>query len=382
MSEPAKIRKGRLRGAWIRFRVLLGAIGSSAQRIYAAVLIVVIVWLCFLTVRYLVRGLIAPAETPAQIAAVPRQLDESILHGAPRDWLGLSSVENPRAPASHYHRFDSWLQNDPYNDCTRSGCHSPLPHARRKEDRAFLNMHATSIHCGVCHFKDEERPRNVTWYSLASGKPGPRPPLLDAFDWLARWSAARRASSAPIAESDEFSTPKAQAELVRMLRRSADEGQAPPQLARVAEDIRAVRAGSPQYERLLGSAEDAVRSALRGSYGSKLAARDDAGKPMLAHPDTRDAVKDWLARGQSLERAEREQVLARVHPLRREKALECSECHRADNPRLDFARLGYPAARVQTLVTSRVFEMIQNIRDGRSFYLPDVGVTSEPQPQP
>ena len=28
-----------------------------------------------------------------------------------------------------------------------------------------------SKHCGVCHFKDEDRPRNLTWYSLASGKP-------------------------------------------------------------------------------------------------------------------------------------------------------------------------------------------------------------------
>jgi hypothetical protein len=363
MAERGRVN---LRGALIGLarRLARGALGLL-RRGYALALMALILWLSWSAVRYLVLSLTAPSQTPAQIAGIPKRLDEQLLHGARPDWAGLAAVENPRSPPSHYHRFDTWIEPDAFNDCTRAGCHGPLPHSRRKESRAFLNLHSTSMHCGVCHLSGDERPRPLVWYSLRNGRPRGRPSLLDAYDWLERRDVLNPSTQVG---------PSGQHEIARLLRAAAKEGQGEPHLGRLARDITAERAGSPAMLDLLATAREAVRRASRGSYGAKLALRDASGRPVLAHANTEAAVRDWLALGATAGGEQRERLLAAVHPGRRTAALECMACHRVQGSLIDFAAVGYPPGRVRDLTEAHVFDMIQHILDGRPFRLPAVGV--------
>lgn len=346
---------------------------SILRRVYALALIALILWASWGALRYLIDSLIVPSVPPPQIAAVPRRLDETILRERRPDWLGLDSVENPRGPLAHYHRFETWIQSDRFNDCTRSGCHGPLPHAEKKEVRAFLNLHATSLHCGVCHIDNGAEPLPLTWYDLGDGRTRGRPALLEAFDWL-----DRHADFAADALG-----PDAQREIAELLRRAAREGDSEPNLERAALHVAAVRPASQALLQQLELANVAVRRALRGSYGVKLAAADSAGKPVFGHPDTDAAVRDWLTRKPLVEGAERDALLAAVHPRRRTTALSCTDCHRSQGSLLDFARAGYPAGRIRTLTDPTFFSMIEHIAQGRPFHLPTIGTPgSQPARQP
>ena len=155
MSEPSHPQQGnafRRALAGLRWALL-----EFGKRGYALVLIGVILWLSWLAVHYLVTSLILPGRPPAQIVDIPTKLDQSAMI---RSELAASAqaTANPRGPLSHYHRLDEGFQPDRFNGCTLSQCHSPLPHGKNKADRAFLNMHATSIHCGVCHTQHDQKP--------------------------------------------------------------------------------------------------------------------------------------------------------------------------------------------------------------------------------
>ncbi|MFO0840657.1 MAG: hypothetical protein U1D55_19275 [Phycisphaerae bacterium] len=345
------------------------------RRAYAAALILVIFWVSYRAVRYLVVSLIVPTSTPAQISGIPKRLDASVLAGERPDWLGLSSVDNPRGPLSHFHRFEVWLPNDRVNDCTRSGCHAPLPHSKRKEVRAFLNMHATTLHCGVCHMKTNVTPLPLLWYRIADGKASPPPALLRAYGWLARRAATTQPATKP-----------EQAEIVGMLSTAIAEAHVEPSLQRITRDLNAVRAGSTEFQRLLGDARDAVERGMRGAYGAKMALRDGGTTPILGQPDTASAVKSYLREKDGASPERRDELLRAVHPLRRDEALQCTSCHRENGSLIDFAAMGYPAERIQNLFRPSVFKMVENIALGTPFHLPELseeghkGPTTQPRP--
>src|SRR5262245_11792784 len=104
----------------------------NVPRLYALALIVLIGSLTFMAVQYLVSSLTARAAPPPQIAALPARLSPDVLQTDWAAWQALSATENARSPLAHYHRIDSWIAPDRFNDCTRSGCHAAMPHSRKK----------------------------------------------------------------------------------------------------------------------------------------------------------------------------------------------------------------------------------------------------------
>ncbi|MBL8879616.1 MAG: hypothetical protein JNG88_10900 [Phycisphaerales bacterium] len=330
---------------------------------YAVALIALIAFLSYSAIRYLVESLIIPSRTPQQIAGLPRRMDESLIHGSRPDWLGLRSVSNPRSPLDHFHRFDTWIEPDRFNDCTRSGCHSPLPHARQKETRAFLNMHATSIHCAVCHFDEAANPLPLAWYDLITGRATQPPALLRAFGRLT--------------DRDEKSTfsSEDQAAVAALLREAAKAAHDDPALIRAARELEGFRPTGENFANALRDATDVVRRLFRGSYGAKLALSFPGGDPVLGHPNTDAAVREWLANGASATGEQREKMLRAVHPRRRAQTHQCSDCHVEQGGLIQFEKLGYPRSRVFALHNSPVFQMIEHIRQGRPFYLPGFGAS-------
>ncbi len=391
LPSPTEIR--RVASAGLRSAGRLARIVTP--RIYALVLILLIGWLTWRSVRYLVASLTRPARPPAQIVDLPTRLDEAMLRTQSSAWAGLRATEHPRTPPAHYHRIDAWIHPDPRSDCTQSGCHGPLPHHRRKEVRAFLNMHATSMHCGVCHFDRDDRPLKLVWYDLDDGRPRPPPSILAALDLLTADHSSADDSSA---SADATPTDIDQARIVRLLEAAAEEADDAQALKTLAEHFAAVRPGSSAYRKLTESTRQSLPRHFRGEYGAKLAVRKEGStEPLLAHPGSEAAVQKYLTstggsgRPSSVGResgvgraslpatADNKTLLDAIHPLRRSQPRECHECHTAEGGLIDFAAAGFPRVRVNELVDPIVVRMIEHVSQGRAFQMPSLRTPTPPK---
>ena len=343
-------------------------------RIYALVPIFFVVLLSFGAIRYLFVSLLYPDSAPKQITAIPTRLTDEMLRSEPSAWIGQMLVDTPRMPLAHYHRIDGWFQPDPSNDCTSAGCHGPMPHARRKEVRAFLNMHATSIHCGICHIKsDNHQPLSLVWYDLQTGRAADTPALLQVHGWIN--------SPEGLAELAD-PTSKVQERLVTLLRLAAEEAGDDPALKRLADETEAVRFTSDAFKKAVVNARHQITRHFHGEYGAKLALRDlPSGRPILGHPDAADAVTEFLQRGDSLGGAERAALLDRAHPQLRTEHLTCNACHGESRSLVDLRSVGYSPDRIKSLHEGWIFRVIEDIAAGRPLHLPEF-VLPEAHPQP
>jgi hypothetical protein len=339
------------------WRATRGGFRVVVIRGYAIGVVVLVLWLSGSALLYLTTSLVGSGPPP-QVVEIPTRPDASMLRADASQFAGLVAAENPRPPLSHYHQLGGWFQPDAYNDCTRSGCHSPLPHRERKENRAFLNMHATSLHCGLCHMTTDAEPPRWIWYDLQSGAATDPPALLRAYDWLVRadaqpdleWGAADRDTIAAL-----------------MAEATADANN-DAALVALTRHFRAVRPRSPSFRTLVREARQILPNHFRGEYGSKLALTDGR-SPVLGHPDTEGAIQYWLANGTSLSGDPRERALAAVHTRRRASPRTCTDCHDAAQTAL-FQAAGYPAARVEGLMRPTLMVAIEHIMAGRTFHMP------------
>ncbi|MGE3181922.1 MAG: hypothetical protein AB7N71_09845 [Phycisphaerae bacterium] len=340
------------------------ALPNLAIRLYALALGVVVVTLTFLALKYLIVGILVEHPPPSQVTDLPLHTTIEDVVREPGTWAALGAVENPRTPPAHYHRITSLLPFDAKNDCTRSGCHGPLPHSARREVRAFLNMHASALHCGACHVAIDSPQLPLVWYDPQTGAATAPPPLLAAYDWLTRHESTMT--------FDEAS----QREIVTLLRGAAGQPGAAPRLQQLADHLQAVRASDETFKRLVQRATVAVDQAFRGgAYGAKLAIADENGKPTLGHPGTQAQVRDYLARGSTLDAKTRELLIESIHPLRRAQPLRCSDCHKSAGA-VQFDKFGYPAGRQDKLIDAPITRMIESIERGQEFHLPQL--TREP----
>jgi hypothetical protein len=342
------------------------------RRLYALLLIAVVLYLSYRAAHYLVSALILPTAPPAQIVDLPRRATEALrAPGAPA-FAGVTAVEHPRAPLGHYHLVDTWFQPDRFNGCTQSGCHAPLPHGRNRTDRAFLNMHATSLHCGVCHLQSDSVPLPLAWYDLRTGDLTAPPALLAAYAWLT--AATDRAPP-------EY-TAAEQAEIARLLGAAVAQAGVDLGLSGLIRHLTAVRPDSEVFPRLIAHALEVVPRKFRGEYGAKLALLDAAGRPRLQHPDSAAAIREYLARRETASDDQRQALLARVHTARRPATLQCTDCHTPTDSIVDLARVGYPPARIQQLVQPLIMRAIEHMRAGREFQMPTMLPASSGGAQP
>jgi len=363
--EPGGASPGERQAGGLLRVMLLGLL----RRMYAVALIALIVWLSFLAIRYLLDSLVFSPAPPPQVVDVPTRLQRGVLEHAVQTYAGVRATEHPRVPPGHYHRFGGWFQPDRFNDCTRAGCHVPLPHTRNRTVRAFLNMHATVIHCGVCHMESAVRPLPLTWYDLERGEPRHAPAVLMAYGWL---------MDGPGASADPFE-PVDQRKIVRLLRTAAREAGGVPALRTLADHLAATRYSSDEFRRLLDVARETVPKHFRGEYGAKLALRDvRTGLPVLGYPSTAEPVRAYLEGSESRNPVRTQSLLAQIHAPQRKQTLHCTDCHRQRSTLVDLASVGYPASRMEALIRPLVMRTIEHIVGGQPFYLPGFLPAEEP----
>ncbi len=353
-AAPPQTAPPRRRGNWVG--ALRRSLWSLFQSAYALALIGVILWLSFLAFWYLLDSLLFSPLSPPQVVDLPA-LRETELSRSSSAFAGFRATENPRIPLAHYHRFGPWFQADAFNDCTRGGCHGPLPHHRNKESRAFLNLHATSLHCGVCHMETDRKPLDLVWYNLADGKAGAPPAAMRALDWLEK-------AGSPSTYADAQ-----RKEIISLLETANTQTQA-RDMSAVIQHLRAVRGDSPDFRSFLEAAAAILPHHMRGEYGVKLALRGVLGGPLLAHQRSERAIERYLAEGAKLPEADRKALLGQVHTQRAAEKRSCSDCHNASNSLIDFAKLGYPRSRVEALTQPLLMQAIEKIMKGEPFYLP------------
>ena len=343
-------------------------------RIYALVPIFIVLFLSYQAIKYLFVSLLFPYAAPEQITSIPTRLTDEMWRTEPAAWIGrVLAREAPRTPLAHYHRIDGWFQPDSFNDCTRSGCHFPMPHNKRKEIRAFLNMHTTSMHCGVCHLKSDDKPLPMTWYGLRDGRAGEVPALLEVYGWL-NSPEGHAALANP--------TSAAQDKLVKLLRATAREASGDPTLKGLAEEVAAVRYSSSAFQMAVAVARTQIPLHFHGEYGAKLALYDTrTGQPILGHPGSAAAVTEFLKNRDNLDDVEREKLLEQVHTARRAETLDCHNCHRKDEALADLQSIGYPPPRIRALREGWIFRAIEDIAAGQILHLPEfVSPYGERQP--
>ncbi len=330
-----------------------------SQRVYAVALAALVLWLSYLAFAYLVRSLLLPPRVPPQIVEIPTRLGRRQLSEPPGALAGTEVVPNIRSPLAHFHRITGWPRPDRVNTCTTAGCHAPMPHGKRKEVRAFLNMHATALHCGVCHLPAETKPLPLVWYDPDTGRPAEPPALLRAYAWI---------SSRQVRQQTRFSEQE-QRNIVALLREAAAGVGGEPVLEELARHLAAVRPDSEQFRSILQTTRSELPHHFRAEYDAKLALRGADGRPVLGFAAPQALAEAIAADRQAGRMPDARQVQA-LHASLRRPTLRCTDCHRAEGSLVDLAPLGYPPARVRHLRQAAIFRMIQDIAAGQPFHLP------------
>lgn len=336
-------------------RSAMGAIGRVGKRLYAFILVLVLLYVFYLTVAYLVMMVFYPSPVPARLLEWPGHLDASSLRKA-----DVPGVTGPaaRAPFAHYHQVGQWMQFDPINGCTISGCHEPLPHTRSANVRAFANLHATFLTCQMCHEPVKARPVKAGWVSTQTGLATDAPGLVQLMRLL-------ETEREPIARNPAAYHEQILSLLAQIVTVSKD-----PLLQYLQIEITTTVPGSPVWRDVLARLTDELPLHARGEYGAKIAHFEASDDYLRVSQHLRETGRTFLAAAP--EAPERKRVQDQIHSQMQLSLDRCTACHGDSPPLVDFTALGYSPKRAAFLTSMPTARQVQSIREGRQFYLPSI----------
>lgn len=353
VGVPREHELGRTRWrAWAR---------SIGLRLYSVAIAGGYAFIAFISLRYLLLMLLTRQTAPVEIRNIPTRLDAQEFFAsavAPGDHEPHAH-ERPRGPLAHFHQVPQWFTPDPQNSCTTAGCHMPLPHGQRVEVRAFLNMHATFVDCGVCHAHETGTTADAHWISVTDRTVAPVPAILrlearlDALDEV------------PDAEAPAVAT-----DLKVLLREALPASNYHEQLQNWLLRLETTYPASRTWHGIIADMQAGIHMHVHGEYAAKIALfHGDAlvGRPTEAQ---REATEIYVDRGAQLPADQQQELLDRVHADIKPMGAMCTPCHHPDSELLDIAELGYPPERVQALRNSAIVRSVLSIEQGQPFVLP------------
>lgn len=95
---------------------------------------------------------------------------QDMLSGVEKDHTGKAVKDiNGVYKLYDFHKTDRKATMDTQNTCV--SCHGDVPHDKKKQVRAFLNMHAYFMACETCHVRAHNKnDYKYVWYEKANGK--------------------------------------------------------------------------------------------------------------------------------------------------------------------------------------------------------------------
>jgi hypothetical protein len=317
-------------------------------RVYALCILILVLSAGYLAVHYLVRTVFYPPTVPAQILQWQGSLNVADLRATATAGVELPA---PRAPISHYHRVDQWFQPDPKNGCTIDGCHEPLPHDQRAKVPAFANFHATFLACTMCH--NPQQPGTVArWISTDTGEPQDAPAILQLLRYLEQ--SADTIQSQPATAAGVINP---------LLQQTISTLGGDAVLDELLAQMQSTQPGSPVWKRAVTELTSELPLHARGEYRAKLNWLTD---------DRAAAFATLSAQAQQYLPAPNPALLTTIHATLAKSPAPCLACHDTKPGMLDFAAAGYSPQRAKYLGSLQVARMMQTIREGQTFYLPNM----------
>lgn len=324
------------------------ALGRFFVRLYALLILLVVVWTGYTAVAYLARFTFTAQR-------VPERLVDPLAQGMPASQPGAATQPVPTPAIAHYHRN---VQDFPFTEpagCSTSGCHTLLPHAKRKEVRAFANFHSTFLDCTCCHDANLKPPTRAVWVSNATGRQQDAPALLK----LAALIEAR--GDAILNKPAEVSN-----EIISLLRESETAVGVDPPLHEIRVNLETSEPGSPVWRQAAVNLQMLLPNRIRGEYGARITPADVAAR----WSDRQSKLSDLTRQYKSASGAQRDAVNKQIHEGILAKPEACLTCHGGEPARFDLQQLGYSPQRIGTLGSTPIARMIEQIRQGQPFHLP------------
>ncbi|MEW6249442.1 MAG: cytochrome b/b6 domain-containing protein [Planctomycetota bacterium] len=349
---------------------LRAALATLVRRAYSVGLTGAYVVLAFVSLRFLVTMLLGHQAAPVEIVNIPKRLDaDQFMAAAVRPVAAVDPDERPRGPLAHFHQIPQWFQPDPQNSCLTSGCHTLLPHGKRIEVRAFLNMHSTFADCMLCHQKGEHARGQAGWFSLPERQSRGTPPLL---------RLAGRLDELATLEPEE--APAVNQELIDLLQRALPAAGENAQLAHWLVRLQTTNPQSRVWQRLIEEMRTNIQAHVHGEYGARIGlfAMEAEARGGGAHPlgtptaEQRQAIERYLElkRAGRLDNAEKTRIHDLLHRDVAPVGAMCTPCHAPQPTLIDLPKLGYPPRRIRALEENPVMRSILAIERGEPFQLP------------
>jgi hypothetical protein len=335
------------------FRVFLK---SMLVRSYALVILGLVLAAGYFSVHYLFRTVFFLPPLPAPMMDWAARLDVSALRSEQ-----IEGVERPapRAPISHYHSVDQWFQPDPGNGCTLSGCHQPLPHDHRAKVPAFANFHTTFLTCQMCHAPAQQRPGGTRWISTDTSKPVDAPAILQLFEYLELNAEAIASQPASV-----------DARIKDLLEQSIRAIGQDAALDELLAEIQSSEPGSPVWKHAVTELIAELPLHSRGEYRAKLAWLTDADQRIAQFQSLTAQSRDYFSTAPGSQ--ERRNLQSSIHASLASAPTPCLSCHDDQPGLLDFKSAGYSPKRGAFLSHLEIARLMQQIRQGQHFYIPNL----------
>lgn len=352
-------------------RGLRGWIKECVKRAYSAGLIAGTALVGFVAMRFLLTLLFTQQQAPIAIRDIPTRLDVSTLAAASTgDSQNAPSNHETatRGPLAHYHQIPSWPTLNLGTNCTTSGCHAPLPHHKRIEVRAFLNMHSTYADCMVCHSHTAEQPLQVQWARPNSSSPQPTPAVLQIASLV----------ESPIPE-DGAGRQAWHNNLIKLLEQARQQTRGNAQLERWRVQLETSKPDNELWMRSVRQIQSGIGLHVHGEYDAML--HFFAGDSKFGAPGQIEerATREYLDQFANLDDSRKLALLDTIHQPVRMTGLACMTCHSPKGSLVQFERLGYPRSRSDWLRQNATINQILAIEAGQTFYLPGFLESHEPR---
>ena len=339
----------------------LHRVGDALRRIYSLGMLILVGALCVTSLKFLTTQLIQPDSRPVEVQRLPLRLDAQSLEvtaSEARDRTGARERRWERGPLAHFHVIPSWYSADPANTCAEAGCHEALPHGERKEDRAFLNMHATFVDCQICHIEGAAKAVEITWVSMTDRSKREAPAII------------RLVAELEVAPASDLPTQKANHDrLEALLVEAVVESHGDAEVRAWLTGVRTARLGTPRYEGALDRIRRQIGMHGHGEYGAKVGlAAGTARAWSMSADQTAAAERLKVVAAANGEPAEADVDLVHEGVVRSE--VPCTGCHGEDSEIIDFDSLGYSKRHSAALRSSLIARQSKDIEEGRTFYIP------------